>query len=66
MNATRSRIGALVTRIQNDFLDTPGLALTVLDAARRFRVDTLTCRAVLDVLADARVLRNRAGTYVLL
>ena len=64
MNATRTGIGALVTRIQEDFLDTPGLALTLPDAARRFRMDNVTCRALLDVLVDGRVLRNRAGTYV--
>jgi hypothetical protein len=64
MNATRNRIGTLVTRIQEEFLDTPGLALTLPDAARRFRIDSVTCRALLDVLVDGRVLRNRAGTFV--
>ena len=64
MNATRNRIGALVTSIQNEFLDTPGLALTLPDVARRFRIDTVTCQALLDVLVDAQVLRNRAGAYV--
>lgn len=64
MNATRNRIGALVTRIQDEFLDAPGLALTLPGAARRFRLDTVTCRALLDVLVDGRVLTNRAGTYV--
>jgi hypothetical protein len=63
MSATH-RIGALVTRIQNEFLDTPGLALTVHGATRRLRIGTVTCRALLDVLVDARVLRNRAGVYV--
>jgi len=64
MHAPCNRIGALVTRIQDDFLDTPALALTLGDAARRFRVDADTCRALLDVLVDATVLTNRAGTYV--
>jgi len=64
MHATRNRIAALVTRIQDDFLGTPGLALTPADAARRFRIDADVCRALLDVLVDARVLTNRAGTCV--
>lgn len=65
MSLSRGRIAALVTKIQNDFLDIPGLALTRLQAQRRFGRDAITCEAVLDVLVDAKVLtRTSDNSYV--
>ena len=65
MTAERTTIESFVTRMQGDFLDTPGLALRLDDAARRFGVDRSACEAVLEVLVDAHVLtRDRRGAYV--
>ena len=55
----------LVVRIQNAFFETPGLALRLDEARRRFGVDTIACEAVLTALVDANVLaRDRRGAYV--
>ena len=56
MNRNGGRIQALVMQMQNDFLDTPALALTVAQAQRRFGVDAATCEAILGALVDAHVL----------
>jgi hypothetical protein len=65
MSATRNRIENLVMKIQDDFVRTPWLALTLPTARKRFGVDAVTCEAVLNALADAHVLsRSRQGIYV--
>lgn len=65
MKPTRGRIERLVMRIQDDFLRTPWLALTVSSACRRFAVDEITCEAILDALSDAGVVsKSRQGIYV--
>lgn len=57
-------IGTLVTRMQVDFLENPGLRLTLSQAERRFHIDHPTCKAVLGALADGRVLtRDATGRY---
>jgi hypothetical protein len=59
------RIGELIVRIQMQFLETPGLALTPAQARNRFGVDELTCDALFEALTDARVLvRTTEGAYV--
>ena len=64
MTATCYDIGALVLRIENDFLATPGLALTLREAQQRFRTDPTTLNAVLGALVDAHVLaRTPRGAY---
>jgi hypothetical protein len=51
--------------MQNEFLDTPTLDLTLAEAERRFGADDVTCAAVLGALVDAGVLaRTPGGTYV--
>jgi hypothetical protein len=50
------RIEDLVMRIEGEFLDVPGLRLTVSQAQRRFGADEITCEAVLDALVDSEVL----------
>ncbi len=63
MTTTR-RIEDLVMRIEGEFLDTPGLMLTVADAQRRFGLDEITCEAVLDALVDSTVLfKTRDRVY---
>ena len=54
--ARQRRIEDLVVRIENEFLATPELRLTVAEAERRFGADEITCEAVLDALVDATVL----------
>jgi hypothetical protein len=63
MIASCDRIGALVMRMQSDFLDVPKLTLTLPQAQQRFGVDEATSEAVLGVLVDARVLANVNGVY---
>ncbi len=50
MALTCHEIGKLVTRIQADVLENPGLTLTLDEAERRFRADRPTCDAVLTAL----------------
>jgi hypothetical protein len=65
MTPSCTRISGLIMRVQNDYLETPGLTLTLHDARRRFGVDEIMCRAILEVLVDAGVLaRTLKGTYV--
>ena len=62
---SRARLETLLLRMQHDYLSTPLLHLTVDEARQRFGEDDATCRAILDTLADARVLARTAdGTYV--
>lgn len=64
MPLTCNEIGKLVTRIQADFLENPGVRLTPDEAERWFRIDRLTCAAILAALADANVLTlDAAGRY---
>ena len=59
------RIGALVMRVQNEFLATSDLTLTVHEAQRRFAIDESGCEAVLNALAEANVLaKTEHGAYV--
>ena len=43
---TKRQIEDLVMRIEGEFLETPGLMLTVAEAQRRFGMDEITCEAV--------------------
>ena len=57
-------IGKLITKIQNDFLETPSLRLRERDIEERFNIDGATSQALLQVLTDAKVLsRDRQGVY---
>ncbi len=65
MTATRSYLEALIIAIQNDFLETPRLALTLSGASERFGVERTACEALLGALVDARVLTKApGGAYV--
>ena len=51
-------------RIEGEFLQSPGLRLTIPEAERRFGADELTCEAILDALVDAAVLfKTRDRVY---
>jgi hypothetical protein len=55
----------LVVTMQQAFLDSPALRLTLPQAQRRFARNAVTCEAVLNVLVEAGVLsRTTRGQYV--
>ena len=65
MTADCRRIQDLVVAMQQPFLDTPELRLTLPQAQRRFGVSARTCEAVLGALAEAGVLdKTPQGEYI--
>jgi len=65
MTSNCDRIGALVMRMQGEFLESPTLRLTLPEAERRFGVDRATCDAVLGALVEATVLaRTSQGVFM--
>jgi len=56
----KQRIEDLLMRIEGEFLELPGLRLTMSQAQRRFGIDEITCEAVLDALVDSGVLFKTA------
>jgi Fic family protein len=55
-----------VNRVRAEFLEMPGLKLTVWQAQRLWGVDQRTCEAVIEELTEARFLaRTRDGAVVL-
>src|SRR5262249_9952524 len=57
-------IESTLERLRAEYLEMPGLRLSVAQIERLCGVDRIVCHAVLDVLVDARVLRvNADGTY---
>jgi len=61
MTFTARQIGSLVLRVQDAFLDSPMLHVTLPQAQREFGMDAFTCHAVLDALVDAHVLARAPG-----
>ena len=56
---------SLLRRIRGEFVEMPGLALTVSQARRLWALDEQTCADLLDALVRARFLRHGAGgTYL--
>ena len=54
----------LVKRIRGEYLEMPGLRLTLAQAQRLCGVDRADCKAVLDGLVDAKFLCRKAdGAY---
>lgn len=47
---------ALLTRIQGEYLEMPGLRLTLAQAQRLFGVEQMLCKAMLDALVEAKFL----------
>jgi hypothetical protein len=48
---------ALITRIRSEFLEMPGLQLTIPQAARLWGLETRACRDVIDALVESSFLR---------
>jgi hypothetical protein len=62
---TASHIQSLIMTIQNEFLETPNLALTLSAASKRFGVERTACEVLLAALVDAHVLTTaNETTYV--
>jgi hypothetical protein len=54
----------MLNQLRGQFLEMPGLALTVNQAERLCGIDASICKAVLDALVDARILRiSHDGRY---
>lgn len=56
MIRSRSTLEGLVMGIQSEFLEVPGLRLTLPQATRRFGLDKTTCQAILDALVELGIL----------
>lgn len=55
----------MLYRIRGEFLEMPGLRLTINQAARLWHVDAATCAAVMRrLVAERFLMRTRAGAYV--
>jgi hypothetical protein len=48
---------SLVERVRGEFIEMPGLQLTVAQAARLWGLDLAACRNVVDVLVESAFLR---------
>ena len=53
--------GTLVDRVRGEFIEMPGLQLTMAQASRLWGLDTTSCRNVVDVLVESAFLRWTAG-----
>jgi hypothetical protein len=49
---------ALVTRIRGEFMEMPGLQLTLPQAERLWGLDAQACQAVIDALVESAFLRR--------
>jgi len=56
---------ALIDRVRGEFLEMPGLQLTMPQAARLWGLDLAACNRVVDALVESSFLRwTTAGTVV--
>jgi hypothetical protein len=56
----------LIRRVRGEYLEMPGLNLTLAQACRLWQMDAVTCQAALDALIAERFLgRTRDGAFVL-
>jgi hypothetical protein len=60
-----SALSALSDRVRGEFLEMPGLQLTMPQAARLWGLDIAACSAVVDALVESSFLRwTPAGTII--
>jgi hypothetical protein len=65
MEAHSSGVQQVVRRIQGEYLEMPGLRLTIAQAQRLWGLDRAMCEAILKALVDAKFLfRTRDGSFV--
>ena len=58
-------VDQLAVRVRAEFLEMPGLRLTMSQAARLWGMDDETCRRVVDVLVTNSILRRHADVIAL-
>jgi hypothetical protein len=64
-NAPHAVADRLVERVRGEYLEMPGLQLTIPQAQRLWGLDGETCAALLTALIEQRfLLRTAAGTHV--
>jgi hypothetical protein len=62
---TTTNLEHLIERARGEYLEMPGLSLTVPQAGRLWGVDSLSCRRLLDRLVAEKFLTvTHAGTFV--
>ena len=61
--ANNDTIAGAVLRARAEFLEMPGLKLTLAQAARLWAMDAATCAAVLRALVDARFLVEAGNAF---
>ena len=60
----KADVGDLIQMVKAEYLEMPGLCLTLCQAQRLWNLDRDTCAAVLDRLVEMRFLtRSEAGIY---
>jgi Fic family protein len=60
-----TRLDDLLTRVRAEYVEMPGLSLTLAQAQRLWTLDQATCASVLRTLVERRFLRTTArGRYV--
>jgi hypothetical protein len=60
----KADVGDLVQMVKAEYLEMPGLCLTLSQAQRLWNLDRETCATVLDRLVETRFLtRSKAGIY---
>jgi hypothetical protein len=57
-------VHAVVNRVRSEFIEMPGLRLTLPQAARLWGLDPPSCQTVIDVLVGAEFLRWTAAGMV--
>ena len=61
----KSEMLELLSRVEGEYREMPGLSLTVSQAERLWRLDSSTCAFVLALLRERRVLRRTTnGSYL--
>ena len=64
-NAADAVADRLVERVRGEYLEMPGLQLTISQARRLWALDEDTCTALLNALVEQQfLLRTAAGTHV--
>ena len=65
MGSSGTRIRDVLERIQGEYIELPGLRLTLAQAERLWHLDHSVCDALLAALVDARFLSKASdGTFV--
>ena len=60
----RTAVELMLTRIQGEFLEMPGLRLTVKQAQRLWNLDQVVCESLLAALVDVRFLIESDGMFL--